>query len=54
MTPGKPPRVDLDRVRQNLHELWLTEESYLRKIKSLLRVSSALALSFLVMHGCFD
>ncbi|GAA5852628.1 hypothetical protein JCM3766R1_000064 [Sporobolomyces carnicolor] len=37
MTPGKPPRVDLDRVRQNLHELWLTEESYLRKIKSLLR-----------------
>ncbi|GAA5936884.1 uncharacterized protein JCM15063_000090 [Sporobolomyces koalae] len=37
MTPGKPPKVDLDRVRQNLHELWLTEESYLRKIKSLLR-----------------
>ncbi|GAA5879250.1 hypothetical protein JCM16303_003134 [Sporobolomyces ruberrimus] len=37
MTPGKPPKVDLDRVRQNLHELWVTEESYLRKIKSLLR-----------------
>lgn len=41
MTPGKPPKVDLDRVRQNLHELWVTEESYLRKIKSLLRVSSS-------------
>ncbi|GAA6009896.1 hypothetical protein JCM11491_000856 [Sporobolomyces phaffii] len=37
MTPGRPPKVDLDRVRQNLHELWVTEESYLRKVKSLLR-----------------
>jgi hypothetical protein len=47
MTPGKPPKVDLDRVRQNLHELWVTEESYLRKIKSLLRVS------FFRLVSCF-
>ncbi|GAA5901851.1 uncharacterized protein JCM6883_000416 [Sporobolomyces salmoneus] len=46
MTPGKPPRVDLDRVRQNLHELWVTEESYLRKIKSLLRDYAAPLRSF--------
>ncbi|GAA5903850.1 hypothetical protein JCM5296_005571 [Sporobolomyces johnsonii] len=37
MTPGKPPKVDLDKVRQNLHELWVTEQSYLRKVKSLLQ-----------------
>ncbi|GAA5912911.1 hypothetical protein JCM6882_009511 [Rhodosporidiobolus microsporus] len=37
MTPGKTPRVDYDKVRQNLHELWVTEESYLRKMASLLR-----------------
>jgi hypothetical protein len=48
MTPGKPPKVDLDRVRQNLHELWVTEESYLRKIKSLLRVSRRILTSWVV------
>ncbi|GAA5850949.1 hypothetical protein JCM8547_009139 [Rhodosporidiobolus lusitaniae] len=37
MTPGKTPKVDYDKVRQNLHELWVTEESYVRKMSSLLR-----------------
>lgn len=51
MTPGKPPKVDLERVRQNLHELWVTEESYLRKIKSLLRVRWKVFLSFIEMQA---
>ncbi|GJN87906.1 hypothetical protein Rhopal_000861-T1 [Rhodotorula paludigena] len=34
-TPGKVPRVDPDKVRQSLHELWVTEVSYLRKLSSL-------------------
>ncbi|GAA5984437.1 hypothetical protein JCM11641_000137 [Rhodosporidiobolus odoratus] len=37
MTPGKTPKVDFDKVRQNLHELWVTEESYHRKMSSLLK-----------------
>ncbi|BGP05508.1 hypothetical protein JCM10049v2_001314 [Rhodotorula toruloides] len=37
MTPGKVPKVDFDKVRQSLHELWVTEESYLRKVSSLLK-----------------
>ncbi|GAA6000756.1 hypothetical protein JCM10207_004640 [Rhodosporidiobolus poonsookiae] len=37
VTPGKTPKVDYDKVRQNLHELWVTEESYLRKMSSLLK-----------------
>lgn len=40
MTPGKVPKVDFDKVRQSLHELWVTEESYLRKVSSLLKVRS--------------
>ncbi|GAA5916028.1 hypothetical protein JCM8208_007492 [Rhodotorula glutinis] len=36
-TPAKPGKIDYDRVRQSLHELWSTEESYLRKISSLQR-----------------
>ncbi|GAA6043638.1 hypothetical protein JCM8097_000848 [Rhodosporidiobolus ruineniae] len=36
-TPGKPRKVDYDKVRQSLHELWVTEESYLRKMSSLLK-----------------
>ncbi|GAA5826318.1 hypothetical protein JCM11251_007252 [Rhodosporidiobolus azoricus] len=35
MTPGQTRRVDYDKVRQNLHELWKTEQSYLRKMSSL-------------------
>lgn len=34
-TPSKPPTVDIAKVRQSLHELWKTEESYRRKITSL-------------------
>ncbi|GAA6004106.1 uncharacterized protein JCM10292_005886 [Rhodotorula paludigena] len=34
-TPGKMPRVDPDKIRQSLHELWVTEVSYLRKLSSL-------------------
>lgn len=44
MTPGKTPKVDYDKVRQNLHELWVTEESYLRKLSSLYRVRPLLLL----------
>ncbi|GAA5932088.1 hypothetical protein JCM3775_004237 [Rhodotorula graminis] len=36
-TPAKSGKIDHDRVRQSLHELWATEESYLRKISSLQR-----------------
>ncbi|BGP22351.1 hypothetical protein JCM10295v2_001230 [Rhodotorula toruloides] len=37
MTPGKVRMVDFDKVRQSLQELWVTEESYLRKVSSLLK-----------------
>lgn len=39
-TPGPAAQPDIEKVRRSLHELWVTEESYLRKITSLLQVSS--------------
>lgn len=37
-TPQKAPTVDMGKVQQHLRELWTTEESYHRKIKSLCNV----------------
>ncbi|BGP13295.1 hypothetical protein JCM10213v2_001214 [Rhodosporidiobolus nylandii] len=34
-TPGKTTRVDYEKARQNLHELCVTEENYVRKLASL-------------------
>jgi hypothetical protein len=39
-TPGPAAQPDIEKVRRSLHELWVTEESYLRKITSLLQVRS--------------
>ncbi|GAA5979263.1 hypothetical protein JCM10908_002860 [Rhodotorula pacifica] len=36
-TSGPPSQPDPDKVRRSLHELWVTEQSYLRKITSLLQ-----------------
>ncbi|GAA5878601.1 hypothetical protein JCM3774_004078 [Rhodotorula dairenensis] len=36
-TPGPAAQPDIERVRRSLHELWVTEQSYLRKITSLLQ-----------------
>ncbi|TKA57036.1 hypothetical protein B0A53_00992 [Rhodotorula sp. CCFEE 5036] len=36
-TPGPAAQPDIEKVRRSLHELWVTEESYLRKITSLLQ-----------------